>query len=63
MGFNYVDVVGEGCEGWINLFFNDECIALIRDTDLALKIKMSAQSRHFKKPVKNKTSDDKAMAL
>ena len=37
--FSYVDVVGEGCEGWINLFFEDYIIALIRDVEVANKMK------------------------
>lgn len=39
MKFEYVDVVGEGCEGWINLFFGGYIIAMIRNTDLAEQIK------------------------
>lgn len=37
--FEYVDVVGEGCEGWINLFYGGRCAALVRDVELAESIK------------------------
>ncbi len=39
--FRYIDVSKKlkGCEGWINLFYNDEILALVRDVDLANKIK------------------------
>lgn len=37
--FNYVNVVGKGCEGWLNLFFGEYCVALIREIDLANKIR------------------------
>lgn len=33
--FTYVNIVGKGCEGWLNLFFGEYCAALIRDTDVA----------------------------
>jgi len=46
MEFTYVDVVGEGCEGWINLFFGDDCIALIDNPKLAAEIKKVSKSYH-----------------
>lgn len=39
MKFEYTDIVGEECEGWINLFFGGWCVALIKDTELAENIK------------------------
>lgn len=39
MKFEYVNVVGEGCEGWINLFFGGWCVALIKEVELAEQIK------------------------
>jgi hypothetical protein len=44
--FNYVDIVGKGCEGWINLFFGDVIITLIRDVDLANEIKIFTKRRN-----------------
>jgi hypothetical protein len=44
-GFNYVDVVGEGCEGWINLFFGDNIIALVKDVSVADSIKAVIEPR------------------
>ena len=41
--FTYVDIVGDACEGWINLFFDGECIALITDVDMAAKIKATTE--------------------
>ena len=40
-GFNYVDIVTSGCEGWINLFFDEHIIALVNNVYLATKIKAS----------------------
>ena len=39
MTFTYVNVIGKGCEGWLNLFFGEFCIALINDVDLANSIR------------------------
>jgi hypothetical protein len=38
-GFNYTNIVGKGCEGWLNLFFKDYIIQLIRDVDVAEDIR------------------------
>ncbi len=45
MEFNYVNVVGKGCEGWLNLFFGDDCIALVNDTKLADRIRATIPER------------------
>lgn len=39
--FKYVDITSKGCEGWINLFFGDQCICMISDPELATAIKKS----------------------
>lgn len=44
-GFNYVDVVGKGCEGWLNLFFGDHCIALVNNLCLADEIRKAVKPR------------------
>ena len=46
MEFNYVNIVGEGCEGWLNLFFGDYCLALIDDVELANEIRQKCKERN-----------------
>ena len=48
MEFNYVNIVGEGCEGWLNLFFGDECIAMIDNVVLADEIRKTCKERNPK---------------
>ena len=38
-GYEYIDVVGKGCEGWINLFFNGEILCLVDNIESAERIK------------------------
>jgi len=38
-GYNYVPVTSPGCKGFINLFYDDDCIALIDNVGTAVKIK------------------------
>ena len=45
MDFNYVNVINKGCEGWLNLFFGDNCIALVRDIDTADEIRKVTRNR------------------
>ena len=37
--FNYVNIIGDGFEGCINLFFGESCIAMIDNAHLAESIK------------------------
>lgn len=37
--FNYVDITTKGCEGWLNLFFGDEIVAMVRNKALASEIR------------------------
>jgi hypothetical protein len=46
MSFNYVDVVGKGCDGWLNLFFEDHCIALVDNVEIANKIRKTTRNRN-----------------
>lgn len=49
IGFEYVQIPSnghDGMEGWINLFFNDEMVALINNDYLASQIKQSILERH-----------------
>jgi len=48
MGFNYVNIVTKGCEGWLNLFVDDHIIALVQDIYLANRIRALATERHNK---------------
>jgi len=43
--FNYVNITTNGCEGWLNLFFGDECIAVITSVYLADKIRSEVPKR------------------
>lgn len=43
--FNYVDVVGAGCKGWLNLFFGENVIALVKDVELADRIRKEILKR------------------
>lgn len=38
-GYNYVNITIECCKGWLNLFFNDECICRIENVELADQIR------------------------
>lgn len=51
MQFEYTNVVGDGCEGWINLFFGGWCIALIKNIEIAECIKATT-------PEMNSASDE-----
>jgi hypothetical protein len=33
--FSYVDVTTKGCEGWLNLFWGDHCVALVDNAVIA----------------------------
>lgn len=37
--FTYVNIVGKGCEGWLNLFFGEHCVAMIHNVELADNIR------------------------
>ena len=43
--YNYVDVIGEGFEGCVNLFHGDEILALVTDLQLANRIRATTPSR------------------
>lgn len=44
-GFEYVNITCKWCDGWLNLFFNDVIIALIRDVNLADQIRKVAKEK------------------
>jgi hypothetical protein len=44
-GFNYVDVVGDGCKGWLNLFHNDDIVCLVRVGVIANEIRNTTPRR------------------
>jgi len=37
--FSYLNFRTKDCEGWLNLFFDGQCIAVIQDVALANKIR------------------------
>jgi hypothetical protein len=45
MQFSYVDIKTKGCEGWLNLFFGDYCIALVDNIVIAKEIRKSILPR------------------
>jgi len=64
MSFTYVNIIGKGCEGWINLFFGEYCIAMINDVELANAIKLEIKEKggdkdtqHTRKPTATKLND------
>lgn len=51
LGFEYVPILSngtDGMEGWINLFFNGEIIALVNNEYLATQIKQSIPAMKLK---------------
>lgn len=48
-GFNYVDIVSDGCAGWLNLFFGDDVVALVDNVELANRIRSEIKPRSMKK--------------
>lgn len=46
MKFSYVDIKTKGCEGWLNLFFEDHCIAMIDNVFLANRIRLATPAQH-----------------
>lgn len=46
--FEYIDIVGDGCEGWINLFFDGQIIVTIKWPELAKKIKSEIPEMELK---------------
>ena len=52
MPFSYVNIVGEECKGWLNLFFNDFCVAMVDDVWIADKIREEiSEKRESNKPL------------
>jgi hypothetical protein len=43
--FSYVNITTKGCEGWLNLFFGEYCIALVRDIYIADQIRRFCDQR------------------
>lgn len=44
--FSYVNIRTKGCEGWINLFFGEHCIALIDNREIADQIKGEIEPKY-----------------
>ncbi len=47
--FNYVNIVGGEYRGWLNLFFDEYCIAMVDDVELADKIRKKIPEKVYKK--------------
>ena len=43
--FNYVNITTEGCEGWLNLFHNDDIVCLVRVVVIADEIRATTPER------------------
>ena len=39
MKFTYVNIIGREWEGWLNLFFGEYCVAMVKDIELANMIR------------------------
>jgi len=46
MDFNYVNINTKGCEGWLNLFIDEYCIALVNDIEIADEIRKVAENKN-----------------
>lgn len=46
--FSYVDIKTEHCEGWLNLFFDDYCVALVNNVHIANKIREEIEPKYAK---------------
>lgn len=44
--FSYVNIVGKGCEGWLNLFFADEIIAMVSNKAIAKEIRKDIPEKY-----------------
>lgn len=52
MEFTYVNIKCEGCEGWLNLFYGDQCIALVKNVSIANSMRENIKE---KPPLGNET--------
>lgn len=41
VGFSYVDVTSPNCEGWLNLFWGDYCVALVNNAYIAEQMRQT----------------------
>lgn len=56
--FNYVNITTKGCEGWLNLFFDDHVIALVDNVCLADKIRQEIPERNTRRIAANGKDKD-----
>lgn len=45
VGFEYVDIVSSGCEGWITLFHNNSLVAVVKAPLIAMEIKADIDAK------------------
>lgn len=56
--FEYTEIIGDGFEGWINLFFEGWCVAMVSDVELAARIKASTQEMNSVSDEQHEPHDD-----
>lgn len=44
-GFNYVNIIGKGCEGWLNLFHDDDIVCMVSCVSIADSIRKTTPER------------------
>ena len=49
VGFSYVDITTKGCEGWLNLFWGDYCVALVNNVDIANQMRQILPTKNTDK--------------
>ena len=42
-----MNVVGKGCEGWLNLFFGEYCVALVNNVEIANQIREQIKEKVY----------------
>ncbi len=47
--YTYVDIVGEGCKGWLNLFYGNYCVALVDSVVMADAIRVNTKKMDWPK--------------
>jgi len=43
--FSYVDITTKGCDGWLNLFFDEFCIAMIDNVHIADEMRKTIERK------------------
>lgn len=51
MKFTYVNIISKDCDGWLNLFFGNECIAMVDDPHVASMMREEIEEKDQTIPV------------